>query len=142
MGSLWGDKAQERERVHPCNVCDKACQCLASTIFGSTVAMCLSARVVERSSTPRTASTETISLCLASLTTEKVFATSPCMARTTIEKIIPYLNVWGEEERKRTVLASSRKRADILYSLKWKYVMLVFNIFVCVMSIFCIFFAF
>ena len=24
MGSLWGDKAQERERDHPCNVCDKA----------------------------------------------------------------------------------------------------------------------
>ena len=24
MGSVWGDKAQERERVHPCNVCDKA----------------------------------------------------------------------------------------------------------------------
>ena len=31
--------------------------------------------------------------------------------------IILNLNVWGEEERKRTVLASSRKRADILYSL-------------------------
>ena len=24
MGSVWGDKSQERERVHPCNVCDKA----------------------------------------------------------------------------------------------------------------------
>ena len=23
-GSVWGDKAQERERVHPCNVCEKA----------------------------------------------------------------------------------------------------------------------
>ena len=24
MGLVWGDKAQERERVYPCNVCDKA----------------------------------------------------------------------------------------------------------------------
>ena len=31
--------------------------------------------------------------------------------------IILNQNVWGEEKRKRTVLASSRKRADILYSL-------------------------
>ena len=37
------------------------CKCLASTKFGSTVAMCLPARVVARSSTPTTASTYTIS---------------------------------------------------------------------------------
>ena len=24
MGSVWGDKAHERERDHPCNVCDKS----------------------------------------------------------------------------------------------------------------------
>ena len=24
MESVWGDKAHKRERVHPCNVCDKA----------------------------------------------------------------------------------------------------------------------
>ena len=52
------------------------------------------------------------------LTTVRVFATSPCGARTTIEEIILNLNVWGEEDRKRTVMASSRKRADILYPLK------------------------
>ena len=45
--------------------------------------------------------------------------------------------MWGEEERKRTVLASSRKRADILCSLKWKSIVLVFNKFVCVMF-FCV----
>ena len=54
-----------------------------------------------------------------------LFSTSPCGARTTIE-----------EKRKRTVLASSRKRVDILYHLKWKYIVLVFHKFVCVMSIF------
>ena len=63
----------------------------------------------------------------------QVFATSPCGASTTIEKIILNLNVWGEEERKRTVLASFRKRADILYPLKWKYIVLVFSKFVWVM---------
>ena len=112
------------------------CKCLASTKFGSTVAMCLPARVVARSSTPTTASTDTISLCVASLTTGRVFATSQCGARTTIDEIILNLKVWGDEERKRMVLATSRKRADILYTLKWKYIVLVFNKFVCLMSIF------
>ena len=110
-------------------------KCLANTKVGSTVAMCLPARVVARSSTPTTASTDTLSLCVASLTTGRVFATSQCGARTTIEEIILNLNVWGEEERKRTVLARSRKRADILPPFKWKSVVLVFNKFVCVMSI-------
>ena len=66
----------------------------------------------------------------------RVFATSPCGARTTIEDIILNLNVWGEEERKRTVLASFKKRADILYSLKWKYIVLVFNKLFCLMFFF------
>ena len=57
------------------------CKCLASTKFGSTVAMCLPARVVARSSTPTTASTDTISLYVASLTTGRVLATSPSGAR-------------------------------------------------------------
>ena len=104
-------------------------KCLASTKFGSTVASCLPARVVARSSTPTTVSTNTIGLCVASLTTGRVFATSQCGARTTIEEIILYLNMWGEEERKRFILASSRKKADILYPLKWKSIVLVFNNF-------------
>jgi hypothetical protein len=103
------------------------CKCLASTEFGSTVAMCLPARVVARSSTPTTASTDTISWCVASLTTGRVVATSPCGARATIEEIILYLNMWGEEEEKRIILASSRTRADIIYPLKWKSIVLVFN---------------
>ena len=106
------ERERERERVHPCNVCDKAtslCKCLASTTFDSTVSMCFPAKVVEKSSTLTTSSTDTINLCWANLTTGRVFATSPCGARTTIEEIILNLNVWGQEERKRTVLASSRK---------------------------------
>ena len=70
--SVGGCKAQERERVHPVMSVTKLSslyKCLASTIFDSTVAMCLRARVVARSSTPTTASTDTISLCGASLTT-------------------------------------------------------------------------
>ena len=103
------------------------CKFLASTKFGSPVAMCLSARVVARVSTPTTASTDSISLCVASHTTGRVFATSLCGARTSIEEIILKLNVWGEEQRKRTVLASSRKRAYVLYPVKWKYIVLFFN---------------
>ena len=43
----------------------------------------------------------------------------------------------GEEER--MVLASFRKRADILYPLKWKSIVLVFNKFVCKMFFICFF---
>ena len=46
-------------------------------------------------------------------------------------EIILNLYVGGEEEGKRTVLTSSRKRADILYPLKWKSIVFVFNKFVC-----------
>ena len=45
------------------------CKCLASTKFGITVAMCVPVRVEIRSSTPTTASTDTIRLCGESLTT-------------------------------------------------------------------------
>ena len=48
----------------------------------------LSAMVVEISLTPTTASADTRSLCMTSLTTERVFATSPCGERTIIEDII------------------------------------------------------
>ena len=54
---------------------------------------------------------------MSSLTTGRAFATSPCRARTTIEEIILNLNMRREEEKKRTVLASSRKRVDIIYRL-------------------------
>ena len=58
------------------------------------------------------------------------------VARITIEEVILNLNMWGEEERKRTILASSKKRADIIYPLKWKYIVLVLNKLVCVMFFF------
>ena len=45
--------------------------------------------------------------------------------RTTIDQIIPNLNVRGEEERKRAILASYRVMADILYHLNWKPILLV-----------------
>ena len=73
------------------------CNCLASTNFGSTVAMCLPARDVAKSLTPTTASTETISLCVARLTAGTVFF--PLLhvgAKTTIEEIIVKLNVLGQ----------------------------------------------
>jgi hypothetical protein len=54
---------------------------------------------------------------VANLVTGRFFDTSPYRARTKIEEIILNLNMWREEERKRIILASSRKRADILYPL-------------------------
>ena len=135
MGSVWGDKAQERKRIHPFNVCDKAFKSLqiaSQHKIWQHTGNVFACRVVARSSTPTTASTDIISLCVASLTTGRVFPTSPCGARTTIEEIILNLNVWREEERNWTVLASSRKRAAILYPLQWKSIVLVFNKFVCV----------
>ena len=98
------------------------CQHLTSTRFCSTVAMCLAARVVAISLRPTTASKDSRSYCVASLGTGRAFETSPCGARTTIKEIVLNLNLMGKEEGKRTVLASSRKRAEILYHLNWKFI--------------------
>ena len=65
-------------------------------------------------------------LCLASLGTERVFATSPCKTRTTIEEILLNLIMTGKEETKRTVLVGSRKRAD---HLNCKSIVLIFFIY-------------
>ena len=86
MGSGWPGKAQERERgLTPemsVTKLSSLCKCLASIKFGSTVEMCLPARFVARSYTPTTAAIDTISLSVASLTIGRVFAASPCGART------------------------------------------------------------
>ena len=115
MGSVCGDKAQERERVHLCNFCHKGFNSL----------QILSQHKIWQHSGH-------VFACKGcGKKFRKSFCTSPCGARTTIEDIILNLKVWGEEERKRAVMASSRKRADILYPLKWKYIVSVFNKFVC-----------
>ena len=77
----------------------------------------MSAMVVTRSSRPTTVSTDTRSFYLANLTTGRAFATSLCEDRITIEEIILNMKGRGEEARKRMVLASFRKREDILYHL-------------------------
>ena len=92
------------------------CQRLTSTKFCSTVAMCLSARVVAKSSRSTKASTDTRSLSAASLAIGRAFSSS-CGARTIIKEIILNLNMRGEEERKRTDLVNFRKRAYLLYPL-------------------------
>ena len=69
--------------------------------------MCLSAMVVARSLRPRSASIDPKSYFISSLTTGRAFATSPCGAR--------------EEERKRTGLSSSRKRAHIQSKMEISY---------------------
>ena len=102
--SVRGQSTRERERVHSCNVCDNAVKSLqmpSQHRFGSTVASCLPARVMARSSTPTTPSTDTISLCVASLTTERVFVTSPCGARATIEEFILNPQTCGGRRRGR-----------------------------------------
>ena len=63
--------------------------------------------------------------------TERALVTAPCGARTTIDEIILNLNMRGEEERKGTVLARSTKRADILYHLNLKSVVLILKYFSC-----------
>ena len=136
VGGTKHKTERERERVHPCNVCENAFKSLPMpsqhTIWQHS-AHVFACKGCDKKFNPKNRHNK---LVMASITTEKVFATSPCGARTTTEKIILNLNVWGEEKRKRTVLTSSRKRADFLYSPRWKSIMLFFNIFVCVMSIF------
>ena len=96
------------------------CKCLASTEFGSTVAVCLPARFVTKSSTPTAASIDTISFFVASLTIGRVFATSTCGGG-------------GKEEDGSGQL---QEDADILYPLNWKSIVLVFNKYVCEMFFF------
>ena len=134
MGSGRGDKAQERERVHPCNVCDKAFKSLQMPSqhkiwyhSGKVFAF----KGCGKKFNPNNSINRHDML---------VWGKPHHRARTTIEEIILNLNVWGVEEKKRTVLTRSWKRADMLYPLKWKSIVLVFNQFVCVMFFF-IFFA-
>ena len=108
------------------------CKCLASTKFGSMVAMWLPARVVARSLTQTTASTKTMSLCVESLTAGRVFATSLCGARTTIEEIIFKLNVWGEE----AVFGQLQEEGRYPLPSQMKIYCVVFNKWVCKMSIY------
>ena len=87
------------------------CIRLTSTQSDSKVAKCLAARVVARSARPTTALPDTRRFLVASFTTGRAFATFTCGA--------------SGEERKRTVLASYRKRADILYHPNGKSMILV-----------------
>ena len=136
MGSVWGDKAQERERAHPCNVCDQAFKSLQMPSqhqiwqHQGNVFVC---NGCGKKFNPNNSINTTQLAC--------VWQTSPQ------EKFLPLLvgqgpplrrssSIWGEEERKKTVLASSRKRADVLYPLKWKSIVLVFNKFACKMIFF------
>ena len=47
--------------------------------------------------------------------------------KTIVEEIVLKLNLMGEEEKKRTVLTISRKRADIVDHLNWKVHCVVIN---------------
>ena len=117
--SVGGKITREREGVHPYNLCDKAFKSLQ---------MPRQHKIWQHSG--------------------DVFACKGCGKKfnpnnsfNRHNKLVcgkPHLNLnmWGEEERKRTVLASSRKRADIIYPLKWQSVVLVFNKFLCVINVY------
>ena len=130
MGSVWGNKAQEKEsRLTPVMSVTKFSrfyQRLTSTKFGDTMDMCLSTRVVARSSTP-TALRDTRSFGVASLTTGRAFATFPCGARTTIEAIILNLNMKSRRRGRGWFWPDPGKRADFPYHPNWKYLLLVFH---------------
>ena len=125
---MWRDKAQERERVQPCNVCEKAfksCQRLNRPKFGRKMAIFLSARVVTRSSNQQKHQ-HTQEACEWQASPQEELLQ---LLHVRHYEIILNLNIRGEEEIKRTVLASSRKRANILYHLNCKSFELVFNKF-------------
>ena len=129
MGSVWRDKAQERERVQPCNVCEKAfkfCQRLNRPKFGRKVAIfCLQGLWQEVQAQQKYQHTQEACEWQASPQEELLQ-----LLHVRHYEIILNLNIMWEEEIKRTVLASSRKRANILYHLNCKSFELVFNKFV------------
>ena len=94
---------RERERVHPCNVCDKTFKSLqmpSQHKIWQHSGHVFACKGCGKKFNPNN-SINRHSLCVASLATGRVFATSPCGARTTIEEIILNLNVCGgggEEE--------------------------------------------
>ena len=78
MGSGWGDKAEERERIHPCNVCDKAFKSLqiaSQYKIWQHTGNVFACRCCGKKFNPNKskASTDTISLCVASLNTGRVW---------------------------------------------------------------------
>ena len=131
--SVGGQTTREGERVHPCNVCDKAFKSLqmpSQHKIWRHSANVFACKGCGKKFHPNNSINRHNRLVCGKPHHRKSFCHFSMWARTTIEEIILNLNVRGEEERKRTVLASSRKRAGILYPLKWKYIVLVFNKFV------------
>ena len=120
---MWGDKAKERGRFHPCNVCDKAFKSFQMPFHHKIWQH--SGHLLACKGCGKKFNSNSISRH------NKLVCGKPHH-----RKNFCHFSVWGEEERKRTVLARSRKRADILYPLKWKYIVLVFNKFGCLKFIF------
>ena len=124
MGSVWaGDKAQERENFCLCNVCDKAFKSLqmpSQHNIWQHSGHVFACKGCGKKFNPNNSINRHNKLVHGKPHHRKSFCHISIWARTNIEEIILNLNVWGEKERKRTVLASSRKKADILYPLKWK----------------------
>ena len=133
MGSLWGTK-HKRERVHPCNVCDNAFKSLQMPSqhkiwqHSGSVFAC---KGCGKNFNPNNSINRHNKLVCGNPHHMKSFCHFSKWGKDhhCIEEIILNLNMWGEEERKWTALASSRKRADIIYPLEWKSIVLVLNIF-------------
>ena len=103
--SVGGQSTQERVRVHPCNVCDKAFKSLRTpnqhTIWQHSGHVFVCKKFKTNNSINRHKK-----LVCGKPHHRKSFCNSPCWARG--------------EVRKMMVLSNSRKRADILYYLNWK----------------------
>ena len=116
------------------------CKCLISTKFGSTVALCLPARVVARSSTPNNSINRHTKFVCDKPHHRKSFCHFSMWGKDNHWGHHPqsdHVGGGGEEE-----YGSSQfqEEGTIHYPFKWKSIVLVFNRFVCVMYIFYLFF--
>ena len=126
-----GDKAQERERVHPCNVCDKAFKSLqmpSQHKIWQHSGHVFAGKGCGKKFNPNNSIKRHNKLVCGKPHCRKIFRHFFIWGKDDNWGDHPQSErVGGEEERKRIVLCSSRKRADILYPLKWKSIVLVFN---------------
>ena len=88
-GIIFGDKAHKKERVHPCNVCDKAFKSLGTPNthiiwqHNGNVFVC---KVCDKKFKTKTASTDKKRFLVSSITTRGAFATFHYGARGRMEK--------------------------------------------------------
>ena len=132
MGSVRGDQAQERERVHPCrcNVCDEGFKSLQMPSQhkiwqpSGNVFVC---KGCGKNFNPNNSINRLNKLMRGKPHHRKSFCHFSMWGKVTIEEIIINLNVWGGGVEEEDSSGQLQEEGDIFYPLKWNSIGLFFN---------------